>query len=89
MKIKIQGHLTTLNFVPEDSHKINNKNDNLNKIIIAKKIKMTDQIDMIYLKICLYFGLFQNHLRKTKFIYNKTIIKLTEKAIVRNVQFKN
>ena len=75
--------------MPEDSHKINNKNDNLNKIIIAKKIKMTDQIDMIYLKICLYFGLFQNHLRKTKIIYNKTIIKSTEKAIVRNVQFKN
>ena len=75
--------------MPEDSHKINNKNDNLNKIIIAKKIKMTDQIDMIYLKICLYFGLFQNHLRKTKIIYNKTIIKSTEKAIVKNVQFKN
>ena len=75
--------------MPEDSHKINNKNDNLNKIIIAKKIKMTDQIDMIYLKICLYFGLFQNHLQKTKIIYNKTIIKSTEKAIVKNVQFKN
>ena len=75
--------------MPEDNRKINNKNDNSNKRIIAKKIKMTDQIDMIYLKICLYFGLFQNHLQKTKIIYNKTIIKSTEKAIVKNVQFKN
>ena len=32
---------------------------------------MTDQIDMIYLKIFLYFGLYQNHLRR-KF-YIKTI----------------
>ena len=27
------------NFVPEDNRKINNKNDNLNKLIIAKKSK--------------------------------------------------
>ena len=27
------------NFVPEDNRKINNKNDNLNKLIIARKSK--------------------------------------------------
>ena len=50
---------------------------------------MTDQIDMIYLKIFLYFGLYQNHLRRTKISYNKTIIKSKENAIVRNAQLKN
>ena len=44
---------------------------------------MTDQIDMIYLKIFLYFGLYQNHLRRTKINCNKTIIKSKENAIVR------
>ena len=28
-----------LNFVPEDNRKMNNKNDNPNKLIIAKKLK--------------------------------------------------
>ena len=42
----------------------NHKKDNPNKLIIANKIKMTDQIDMISLKILLYFGLYQNHLRR-------------------------
>ena len=42
----------------------NDKKDNPNKLIIAKKIKMTDQIDMISLKILLYFGLYHNHLRR-------------------------
>ena len=28
-----------LNFVPEDNRKMNNKNDNPNKLIIAKKSK--------------------------------------------------
>ena len=27
---------------------------------------MTDQIDMIYLKLFLYFGLYQNHLQRIK-----------------------
>ena len=31
--------------MPEDNRKMNNKNDNPNRLIIAKKIKMTDQID--------------------------------------------
>ena len=31
--------MTLQNFVPEDSRKMNNKNDNLNKLIIAKKLK--------------------------------------------------
>ena len=42
----------------------NDKKDNPNKLIIAKKIKMTDQIDMISSKILLYFGLYHNHLRR-------------------------
>ena len=49
---------------------------------------MTDQLDMIYLKISLYLGLYQNHLRRIKIIYNKNIIKSKERAIVKNVQLK-
>ena len=32
----------------EDNRKVNNKNDNLNKPIIGKKNKITDQIDVSY-----------------------------------------
>ena len=48
---------------------------------------MTDQLDMIYLKISLNLGLYQNHLRRIKIIYNKNI-KSKERAIVKNVQLK-
>ena len=50
---------------------------------------MTDQIDMIYLKIFLYFGLYQNHLRRIKlFIYSKTIVKLKEKQSLKMFNLK-
>ena len=40
---------------------------------------MTNQIDMIYLKIFLYFGLDQNHLQRIKLSTIKTIRKSKEK----------
>ena len=43
---------------------------------------MTDQIDKIYLKIFLYFGLYQNHLRRIKLSTIKTIIKSKEKQLI-------
>ena len=49
---------------------------------------MTDQID-IYVKISLYFCLYQKHIQRIKLSsYSKTIVKLKEKAIVKNVQLK-
>ena len=47
---------------------------------------MTDQIDMIYLTIFLYFGLYQNHLQGIKllsvngFDINRNIRKLLNKS---------
>ena len=48
---------------------------------------MTDQIDMIYLKILLYFSLYQNHLRFISkpfsvggFDVNRNIIKFLNKS---------
>ena len=43
---------------------------------------MTDQIDKIYLKIFLYFGLYQNHLRRIKLSTIKTIIKSKGKRLI-------
>ena len=43
---------------------------------------MIDQIEMIYLKIFLYFGLYQNHLRRIKLSTIKTIIKSKEEQLI-------
>ena len=45
---------------------------------------MTDQIDIIYSKIFLYFGLYQNHLQRIKL----STIKLKRNTIVKNIQLK-
>ena len=53
-----------LNVVPEDNCKMNKNNNNLNNH--CQKIKMADQINMIYLKSFLYFSLYQHHPQRIK-----------------------
>ena len=44
---------------------------------------MTDQIDMIYLKIFLYFGLYRNHLAIVKNVHLKKISVKRDLIILR------